>query len=313
MNTFFFILCQCSVVFFFPLVSSHVAPNVWSQKRMEGYKVKILEFLVSDFCVYSAIFLPLVLLLLNFVFGSCFLSDTLHTLQTGKAASNIHSKAHRVGRVCVILVVCSFAAQYYVYFHVAHSSWNGESFQCSPVDCILDLIIYSCFGQHVFPFQWRSCISCRSEDVTFLVLWLTFLFMYIKMVCSSVSLVDSSRREHLTVSFCRHCQVDVDGMDHHCFMLCNCIGARNRKGFLGLLCVATVEVMFFNYWSFPLLVSTGEINILLFIGLLFAVGAATALTSLLVFHVVLWKTKRTTKDVMRSLRKKLSEKQTTKK
>lgn len=270
---------------------------------MEGVHSKILVFLVSDFCVYTAIFSPLLFLLLNFIFGSCFLSDALHTIQTGTAIGNNQSKAHRFGRLCVILVVLSFAAQYYVYFHVAHSSWNGECFQCSPVDCTLDLIC-SGFGFGEVSARWSSWVSCRTEDLVFLSLWFMLLAMYIRVVCSSSCSTNMTETPRARFSFCRYCQVHIEEMDHHCFFLSNCIGAKNKKSFLLLLLLSASELFFFNYWCFPLLFSGKPVHALVFLGLLGSFGAGVVVTILLVFHCFLWKNKKTTKDFIRSCKKR---------
>eukprot|EP00796_Vickermania_ingenoplastis_P003895 gene3895-2764_t len=164
-----------------------------------------------------------------------------------------------------------------------------------------------------------NSIACRWSDTIFLVLWALFLVMYLRVVLSTpVSRNDCEKdRQHRNKgpvvteqgsssrvgkqssdaasapsasSWCAHCESYISAKDHHCYVVCNCIGDRNRIAYIQLLALAVIELAFLNVWGLRYWAYVATPGPLLAFGLLLALVADVLLALLLAFHLfLLWK------------------------
>lgn len=274
----------------------------------EGVYLKVVEWIISDTTLCIVLFAPIAMATVNFIFGSCVVND-IYGFMKHRPSRNSKSLYQRVGRGCVSGVLISFACQYYVYFHVAHSSWNGNVYQCSPADIGLKIFLLWGSDNCVFS-DFIAIFRCRKEDVLFLILCGTFFFLYVGLVRSYpatklgkgeevVSIAKASSIER-NVSFCRYCEADVVEMDHHCFLVDNCIGHHNRARFLSLLGVSVLELSFFVGVCSPYCFSDRP-SLLCLCGILLASAALIFVMFFFLFHLFLWKKKVTTKTFVRNI------------
>lgn len=272
---------------------------------MDDLLITLLRLLFSDTAVMLIILSPLCLLMLNFVFGSCIVSEAVTRAQDGPAQAN-HSRHRRVGRACVCGVLMSFAWQYAGYYYLTQriSSSPGREgssglfgkgeYQCSPLHFLFDSLAFLLFkDEPSVASRWRSAISCQWRDFVFLMLLFRFFYLYLKVVLSSPVTKKATKSSSY---YCRRCDAVIAGMDHHCYLVCNCIGSRNRAAFMELLVMGVAELAFLLYCCVPrLLVRPSEVGWFLTSGLVVAGGALLCLSALTLLHIYLWWNALTTK------------------
>mmetsp|Transcript_21583 Transcript_21583/g.38544 ORF Transcript_21583/g.38544 Transcript_21583/m.38544 type:complete len:309 (-) Transcript_21583:792-1718(-) len=124
-----------------------------------------------------------------------------------------------------------------------------------------------------------------------------------------------SKLFHPSLKYCRHCNNYVDGFDHHCVWINNCVGRKNHHLFwcylliqdivAGIATHLTLGLYFENYNShhrdsfsgiFPWS-AFGHVAILLFLGM-----SLISLTSLFIFHTYLLLFGTTTRAVVHAWR-----------
>lgn len=272
---------------------------------MNELAIFVLKVLLSDAGVVVAIVLPLALLLINFVFGSCVVSEALSTVQTG-SSENIHTYSRRIGRGLVVVILLTFFWQYFGYFHQVHSSWNGKVYQCSPLDGFLESLLSLVRGSPVV--QVPDLMVCRWEDIIFLCLWTLFLVLYVAVIVSSPSkckrLSESmlqTTKGNSNLSYCRRCSCVVEDMDHHCYAVCNCVGGGNRKLFLLLLGTAVAELSFLLLCCLPSFRYLCLHDLFSAVGLILVCVVTILLSALFCFHCFLWKRGITTKRFLKAM------------
>lgn len=274
----------------------------------DNFYFKLLGLMVSDTVVYVVLLAPLVVAIINFTAGNCIVSE-IYSITRRRSSRHSKSFYQRVGRACISAVLISFFCQYYVYFHTAHSSWNGTVYQCSPID--ITLAIMGCLGSGHNSFSYFvTGLECRKEDVLYLILWISFLVVYLRVVWSDPSSKHKGKKrkdsssdslsKEVKASFCRYCKRHVIEMDHHCFLVDNCIGHNNRVLFLVLLGISVLQLSFFVGICAPYCFSGYPVLLSVF-GIFLAGAALLFLSCFLFFHLILWKKKLTTKSCIRKI------------
>ena len=174
------------------------------------------------------------LLCANFVFGSCSLDEELIAR---RQTVTVNHHASRRGKLTVVAVYFSIFAQVYVYMWRYRVVWLNAPWEaCNwlaggffAVDNISAILLGN-------PTRRIAVLDgCDAGTVGVQVLWLCFAVQHVWLVLS----VPQSRRPSLRSSRCSKCCMHVDGMDHHCYFVHNCIGDRNIAAFLrlaGLTC-----------------------------------------------------------------------------
>ncbi|ORC88877.1 putative zinc-finger multi-pass transmembrane protein [Trypanosoma theileri] len=238
------------------------------------------EVIFSWGTVYLAIAMPAFAMILNFVIGSCFLSEVLAHSQFADT-----TKKNRRGneRLFMVLIIFSFIWQYYTYMFQSRL----KDMDC----CNLPVCVWRWFDRLIWrkeDFSWNLLFKCSLDEMFYLSLWLTHAVLYFCCALSNPHVKEKTSRS----SFCRRCDAHVDGMDHHCMLIGNCIGSSNRRIFLCLLGISFLNMLFLLFmrgnWAYR------EGNIPTLVGLLVVVFVAIVSFSLLIFQLCLiWKGKTT--------------------
>lgn len=257
------------------------------------------EILTSWGAVYAALFLPALLMLANFVFGKCFVSEALTRAQHAPHA--VHARSRVVGRAYVALVTLSFAWQYYVVMFVARVAAGGVSDvgACNPAFFAWEVVDALPWVRSV---PVRSLFQCRPSDLVYLGSVAVFAVLYASCVFSVPQL---SRRappdaEKAVVSHCRRCDADIYAMDHHCYFICNCVGKRNKRLFLLCLVsgVVNLSYLLYNYLVWVMTKGDAVTNV----GALLVVMFDGFLVALLGFQLLLWRRGWSTRDFLKARR-----------
>jgi hypothetical protein len=191
--------------------------------------------------VYALVAAPMMLMGVNFIFGRCTMAEAMDHRVEGTEMS-IH--ARRMGKAAFVGVVACFVWQLIVY-GVTFRLWSGR-----PVsDCSFAYTMYWCV-------DWCSSLltgtvapsdaptlQCTPLDVTHGVGCMSFVYLFVRCLAS----IPQQKRKSVGCSYCSKCGAWVDGMDHHCYLLHNCVGKVNRFTFVRLVAscslLAAVEVM----------------------------------------------------------------------
>ncbi|KAG5503569.1 hypothetical protein JKF63_05709 [Porcisia hertigi] len=201
------------------------------------------EAITSWGAVYAALFLPAILMLANFVFGKCLLSEALCRAQ--QIPHSVHTRSHIIGRAHVVLVTLSFTWQYCVVMFVARTKAGGNSDAraCNPLFSLWDLIDNLPYLGNV---QWSLLVQCCCSDVTYHLLVALFAVFYASCVFSAPQVTPHSpaAEGHDSISYCRRCGTHIYQMDHHCYFIANCVGGRNRRLFLCCLVTGVANLSY---------------------------------------------------------------------
>ncbi|AYU79321.1 zinc-finger multi-pass transmembrane protein [Leishmania donovani] len=204
------------------------------------------EALTSWGAVYAALFLPAILMLGNFVFGKCFVSEAMCMSQ--HAPQSVHTRSRILGRAHVALVTLSFAWQYYIVMFVARTKTGGnaDARACNPLFFVWDLVDHLPYLRGV---QLSLLVQCHSSDVAYLVLVGLFALFYASCVFSVPQVISrsASAEGHDGISYCRRCGSHIKQMDHHCYFIGNCVGDRNRRLFLCCLVTGVANLSYLLY------------------------------------------------------------------
>jgi hypothetical protein len=104
---------------------------------------------------------------------------------------------------------------------------------------------------------------------------------------------------------CSQCDKCIDGFDHHCFWLNNCIGRSNYRTFCFLLAFLELEMFFICFLDFLVIFRLGvDENFLVVVQLVFDFLIGVANGYLICFHVWLKVKKITTYEFILARRKK---------
>lgn len=204
--------------------------------------------LTSWGAVYTALFLPALLLLANFVFGRCFVSEAMCNAQHAPQA--VHTASRVIGRAHVVLIALSFVWQYHVVMFVARAAVGGnpDVRACNPAYFVWSVV-------DALPSLPRAPVAellrCDLADGIYLTLVTLFAVSYAACVFSvpqanpSVALgADKQVGVQWDASYCRRCGTHVRGMDHHCYFIGNCVGAANRRLFLVCLAAGVANLSY---------------------------------------------------------------------
>lgn len=249
--------------------------------------------------VYVALFLPAILMLTNFVFGKCFVSEALSRAQHAPQAA--HTRARVLGRAHVALVTLTFVWQYYVVMFVArpHVGGNGDTRACNPAFAVWDVV-------DALPWVEAARVGlllhCDVSDLVYLTSVALFAFLYVSCVFSvpQLSRDDGSGATGgvpPAVSHCRKCEADILAMDHHCYFICNCVGERNRRRFLLCLVSGVVNLSYLLYRYLVWVLMEGDA--LTNVGAVLVVAFDGFLAALLGFQVLLWRRGWSTKEFLK--------------
>lgn len=260
------------------------------------------EVFTSWGAVYVALFLPAILMLTNFVFGRCFISESLSRAQ--HAPHSVHTRSRIIGRLHVALVTLSFVWQYYVVMFAARThvrGGNNDAHTCNPAFFVWDLVDSL---PQMGAARADLLFCCRASDVFYLVSVAAFAFLYASCVFSVPQLAhdapqrgDGTSTMAVAVSHCRKCDADVFEMDHHCYLICNCVGSRNKRVFLLCLVagVTNLTYLLYNYLVWVLLEGDALTNV----GALLVSVFDGFLVVLLCFQLLLWRRGWSTKDFLK--------------
>ncbi|KPI83952.1 zinc-finger multi-pass transmembrane protein [Leptomonas seymouri] len=263
------------------------------------------EVLTSWGAVYVALFLPAVLLLANFVFGKCFVSEALSRAQHSPQC--VHTRSRIVGRAHVALVALSFVWQFYVVMFVARVrvvGGNDSTYACNPAFFLWDV---------VDSLPWLGDVhadllfQCSASDIAYLVSVTLFASLYAACVFSVPQLSHSdpvgegASAQASAVSHCRQCDADVFQKDHHCYFICNCVGKRNKRVFILCLIAGVVNLSYllYNYMVWVLTEGDALTNL----GALLVLSLDAFLVSLLCFQVLLWRRGWSTREFLKTRRR----------
>ncbi|KAK7198932.1 zinc-finger multi-pass transmembrane protein [Novymonas esmeraldas] len=252
------------------------------------------ELLTSWGAVYAALFMPALLMLANFVFGRCFVSEAMCRAQHAPQAT--HTRSRILGRAHVALVALSFAWQYYVVMFVARTKTGGSTDirTCNPAFSVWDMVDNL---PDVRGVQLTLLSRCRPSDVAYLVLVSLFAFFYASCVFSVPQMADG----RADAAYCRRCGAHIHRMDHHCYFIGNCVGESNRRLFLCCLVTGVVNLSYLLYmyalWVFvhgDALTNLGALLVILF---------DAFLLGLLAFQLLLSRRGWTTREFVRRRRR----------
>ncbi|KPA79363.1 zinc-finger multi-pass transmembrane protein [Leptomonas pyrrhocoris] len=260
------------------------------------------EVLTSWGAVYVALFLPAILMLANFVFGRCFVSEALSRAQ--HAPQSVHTRSRIVGRAHVAVVALSFAWQFYVVMFVARLHVVGGSdnvHACNPAFFVWDVV-------DSLPWEGSArtdlLLQCSASDIAYLTSVTLFAILYASCVFSVPQLSHSepvpkeaAAETIVAVSHCRKCGADIFQMDHHCYFICNCVGKRNWLTFILCLIAGVVNLSYLlcNYLVWVLTEGDALTNL----GALLVVVCDVFLVALLCFQVLLWRRGWSTKEFLK--------------
>jgi hypothetical protein len=210
--------------------------------------------------VWTIILLPAFLLCANFVFGSCSLDEELNSR---RSIDTVNRRANIRGKLTVVGVYASLVWQIYVYLWRFRFEWEGRAWsECNwiagaflTVDNISALLLGN-------PTRRISFLDgCDTHAVALQLLWMIFVAQHLLLLFS----VPQSRRPSIRSSLCSKCCSHIDGMDHHCYFVHNCIGDRNLKGFVRLLmisfCLSSFLLWFTRFWVLSILSDVWEASL----------------------------------------------------
>ncbi|RNF08104.1 zinc-finger multi-pass transmembrane protein [Trypanosoma conorhini] len=247
------------------------------------------EGLFSWTAVYLAVMFPALVMVFNFVFGNCFLGEALAHNQHATTGKGYYRS---LGRLCVVVVLGLFIWQYYIYMFQTR---KGRVDRCNPPVYIWHLVDGVFWGKEGASYALRW--NCPLDEVCFLALWSLHLALYAACVMSVPQLGAKSDGG----SFCRKCNAYVEDMDHHCFLIGNCVGSKNRKFFLCLLTLCVVNMFFLlltrGAWAYA------EGGVFILLGLLLVIGAAVVGSCLLILQCCLLRKNKTTLSFLKEERR----------
>ncbi|KAG5478122.1 hypothetical protein LSCM4_05522 [Leishmania orientalis] len=257
------------------------------------------EVFTSWGAVYTALFLPAILLLINFVFGNCFVSEAMCRAQ--QASQSVHSWSRIIGRAHVAVVTLSFGWQYYVVMFVARANTGGnaDARACNPLFFAWDVVDHLPYLRGM---QWPLLVQCGSSDAAYLVLVGLFAFFYASCVFSvpQVTTLGATAEGHSVISYCRRCGTHVHQMDHHCYFIGNCVGGRNKRLFVCCLVtgVANLSYLLYEYALWALAQSDAVTHA----GATLVIVFDVYLVGLLAFQLLLLRRGWTTREFLRRRR-----------
>jgi hypothetical protein len=182
--------------------------------------------------LYWILCAPGILLAANFMFGSCTVADALEQRVAG--AAKAHDRHRTIGRCSLIGVIVCTAWQYWeCQFVLRH--WNDDgTLRCNPVHAAyatVDGLSGWLAGVPATSSSVSQLWDCRPWEASYL-LSLCVMMYFLWFCVTSSSQVGAAGP---TTSYCRKCASHVLEMDHHCYFLHNCVGAKNREHFLALV------------------------------------------------------------------------------
>eukprot|EP00760_Papus_ankaliazontas_P038740 PhM_4_TR9269/c0_g1_i1/m.28449/K20029/ZDHHC3_7_25; palmitoyltransferase ZDHHC3/7/25 len=181
--------------------------------------------------------MPAAMMLVNFVFGSCVFADLVTPETRGGC-----KRAARHGRLAVTAIVVCLVWQY-VTVVVDYS----EALSSSPSSPSSSLFLY---GYHFLLLLTLTCYMRTMLTRSLAPRMMHFATEQDRIGMRACARCDRGRARPQT-HHCGKCGECVEGLDHHCVIVANCIGRRNRRYFVQTL-VYTVVM------SCVLLVQCGE-------------------------------------------------------
>jgi hypothetical protein len=251
--------------------------------------------------VYAALFLPAILMLGNFVFGKCFVSEALSQAQ--HAPHSTHARSRVIGRAYVAVVMLTFVWQYYVVMFVArtHVGGNDDAHACNPAYFVWDVVDSL---PRISEARIDLLLQCRTSDVVYLASVTLFAFLYVSSVFSvpqiprgGIDSGDPGGAGATAVSHCRKCGADILEMDHHCYFICNCVGKRNKRLFVLCLVAGAMNLSYLLYTYLVWVLTEGDA--LTNVGALLVVVFDDFLIALLCFQILLWRRGWSTKEFLK--------------
>ncbi|EAN85540.1 putative zinc-finger multi-pass transmembrane protein [Trypanosoma cruzi] len=247
------------------------------------FEMEVLqEGLFSWTAVYMAVTFPAFFMGLNFIFGDCFLNEVFaHNQYAGSGTGKGYH--WRLERMLILFVFGLFVWQYYTYMFQARKDYVEF---CNPPVYLCHYFVWLVWRKGSFPCGLLG--DCSLDDICFLVLWSLHVILYFYSVTS----VPQVGKKTSNSSFCRKCRAYVEGMDHHCFIIGNCVGSKNRRLFLCLLAVCALNMFFLLLMRGAWAYAVGGVFILL--GLLLVICVTVVSSCLLLFQFCLLRKDKTT-------------------
>lgn len=265
------------------------------------------EAITSWGAVYAALFMPAVMMLGNFVFGQCFVSEAIGAAQHTDAS--LHTRYRIIGRGFVAVTTLLLTWEYYVYFFASRRTIKAgrpdvTAAQCNPLYVVWDLV--DCLPFELARLRPRYAIDCAWNDLVFLSLFSGFAATYLMAVFSVPQVPAPDAAAPLTgtapvASYCCKCAAHVEGMCHHCHLVGNCVGVRNRALYITCLVLGVGNLAFLLHWCGSWAFWQQAVTIHL--GLMLVLMALTLLSLLLAFQLLLLARGVTTIEVLKIARR----------
>ncbi|EPY37042.1 zinc-finger multi-pass transmembrane protein [Strigomonas culicis] len=177
---------------------------------------------------------------------------------------------------------------------LARESISGrEAALCNPIHFLWDVVDTLPLLKNL---PMTCLVDCTWDEVIYQGSFTAFVFFFVKSVFSvpQVSEVEAKRLEKvgILISRCSKCGSCIDTMDHHCYLICNCVGRRNRHSFLLCLLSAVLNLSFLLWWCGRWAFNSHCTVTLL--GLVLVIGFLSFMTVLLAFQLLLFRRGETT-------------------
>lgn len=298
-----------------------------SSSNSSGSPGGLAALLTSWSAVYTVLLLPAALMLANFALGSCVVGAALEDRQH---ISHYNRRARRLGRLALLAVSLSFVWQYAVFFTQSRNDVTAATTTTTTAGAAVMVLhpaasVEDCNALYLvwravdslrwwpWPWPWSSlsssslvrAVACSREE------WLHNLFLgvfsalYYYCVLSVPQVAESEAKAKAkakaeVVSFCSRCGANIAGMDHHCYLINNCVSRRNRRAFL--CCLACGVLNYAHLLRCRLRWALAQPRRSVHAGLALVVAFEVFLSVLLCLHMLLWWRGATTLEVLKSAR-----------
>lgn len=243
---------------------------------------------------------PLALLLLNFMFGEC---SVAASIETNRASSSLRSK--RIGRVTVTAIAACLVWQF-IEYTIAFRWWQQRDIlECNPAVLLFALVDWCSsrlvgVDSELFDAATAASLRCTYCDVVYYMLSFAFCTAWVECVLSTPQLSQGNAKS----SKCSKCNAHVEGMDHHCYFIHNCVGSANRGRYLMMMSSCCLLCMFLGWQCYEFVLSSRSWADILALAFTCVCGVGSLLLALL--QVLLIRRGLTTIGVLKAHREEKS-------